>query len=66
MLNQRLVAEVARRAKNPVDRSPQAESVVFATMAAESLRLEGIDTSAEDVLDAVKTTEAQRAHATAS
>jgi len=39
--------------------------MLFASMAAESLNLEGIKTSTEDVLAAVDSTEVERAHAVA-
>jgi hypothetical protein len=65
MLNKRLVAEAAARLKNPVRRTPERDRMLFASMTAESLKLEGINTSTEDVLAAVEATEVQRAHAVA-
>jgi hypothetical protein len=53
MLNKARVAEGVARLKNPTPRTPERDRLLFASMAAESLRLEGIDTSAEDVLAAV-------------
>jgi len=65
MLNKRLVAEAAARLKNPTRRTPARDRMLFASMAAESLNLEGIKTSTEDVLAAVDSTEVERAHAVA-
>jgi hypothetical protein len=53
MLNEARVAEGVARLKNPSPRTPERDRLLFASMAAESLKLEGIDTSVEDVLAAV-------------
>jgi hypothetical protein len=55
--SQRLVAEAIVRLKNPTKRTPERERILFTSMAAESLKLEGTETSAEDVLAAVEGTE---------
>ncbi len=65
MLNKRLVADAAARLKNPTRPAPERDRMLFASMAAESLKLEGIKTSTEDVLAAVESTEVERAHAVA-
>ena len=65
MLNKQLVAKAVARLKNPTGRSPERERLVFASMAAESLKLEGIETSTEDVLAAVESAKVQEAHAAA-
>lgn len=62
MLNKELVAKAAAVLKNPPERTPERDRLLFASMAAESLKLEGIDTSIEDVLAAVDSIEAERAH----
>jgi len=61
-MNKRLVAEAAARLQNPSPRTPEQERMMFASMAAESLKLEGIQTSTEDVLAAADEGTAERAH----
>jgi len=58
MLDKSLVARAADRLKNPTRRTPERDRMLFASMAAESLRLEGIDTSIEEVLAAADATPA--------
>jgi len=53
MLDKDLVARAADRLRNPTPRTPERDRLLFASMAAESLKLEGIDTSIEEVLAAV-------------
>jgi hypothetical protein len=64
MLDKSLVASAADRLKNPTRRTPERDRMLFASMAAESLKLEGIDTSIEEVLAAADATPAE-AHAVA-
>lgn len=52
MLDSELVAKAARRLKDPIQRTEAADRVVFARMVANSQRLEGIDTSVDEVLEA--------------
>ncbi len=63
MLDERLVAEAAELLKNPPPRTPERDRLMFASMAAESLKLEGIDTSTEQVLAAVDSLEEERLRA---
>jgi hypothetical protein len=65
MLDKSLVASAADRLKNPTRRTPERDRMLFASMAAESLKLEGIDTSIEEVLAAADATPAEAAHAVA-
>lgn len=65
MLNNRLVAAAAARLKNPTRSTPERDRMLFASMAAESPKLEGINTSIDDVLAAVESTEVERARAVA-
>jgi hypothetical protein len=65
MLDKSLVASAADRLKNPTRRTPERDRMLFASMAAESLKLEGIDTSIEEVLAAADATPADEAHAVA-
>lgn len=65
MLNKSLVAKAAQRLKNPTRRTSQRDGVLFASMAAESLKLEGIETSTEEVLAAAETSAVKSAHAVA-
>ena len=56
-MDERLVAEAAEELRNPTSRTPERDRLLFASMAAESLKLEGIETSTEDVLAAVDSEE---------
>lgn len=58
MLDKSLVARAADRLKNPTRRTPERDRMLFASMAAESLKLEGVDTSIEEVLAAADSTPA--------
>ena len=64
-MNQRLIAEAAERLKQPTPRVPERERMLFASMAAESLKLEGIETSAADVLLAYESTKTEQARGVA-
>jgi hypothetical protein len=52
MLDPRLVADIVARVEHPVSRPLDRQAYAFAVMTAESLKLEGIDTTPEQVLDA--------------
>jgi hypothetical protein len=54
MLDPRLVADIVARVENPVSRPLDTEAYAFAVMTAESLKLEGIETTPEQVLDSVR------------
>jgi len=65
MLNKSLAARAVAQLENPTRRTPERDRMLFASMAAESLKLEGIDASIEDVLEAAESLPARRAHAVA-
>ncbi len=65
MLDKDLVARAADRLRNPTPRTPERDRLLFASMAAESLKLEGIDTSIEEVLASAGVTPIEQAHAVA-
>jgi hypothetical protein len=52
MLNPKLVAEAVELMKSRSPRNPAADRAAYAHIAAASQRLEGIDTSPEQVLEA--------------
>jgi hypothetical protein len=56
MLDKTLVAKAARQLQNPTERTRERDRMLFASMAAESLKLSGMDTSMEDVLSAISNT----------
>jgi hypothetical protein len=56
MLDRVLVARAARQLENPTERTPERDRMLFASMAAESLKLSGMETSMKDVLAAISNT----------
>ena len=65
MLDPRLIAEATELISNPPPRTEAADRVAFARIVADSHRLEGIETSVEQVLEAADAS-IPKAHAAAS
>ncbi len=61
MLDPILKAKALEAIQNPPEPSPEREARVYAYMTAESLRLEGIETTADEILELVRAQEQQPA-----